>query len=45
MRGGELLLRTRGMIVSRSVGGKAPTRQLHRFPIAASGSGHAGKLN
>ena len=35
----SFLLRTRGMIVSRSRYGKAPTRQLHSRPIAVSGSG------
>ena len=43
VRGGEPLLRTRGMIGSPSVYGKAPTRQLHSVPIAGSGSGHTGK--
>ena len=43
LRGGEPVLRTRGMIVSRSVYGKAPTVQLHCNPIAVSGNGHAGK--
>ena len=33
VRGGEPLLRTRGMIGSRSVCGKAPMRQLHSNPI------------
>ena len=42
-RGGEPLLRTRGMIGSRSVYGKAPMRQLHSEPIAVSGSGHTEK--
>ena len=44
MRGGELLLRTRGIILSRSAYGKAPTRQLHSTPIAVSGSGPTGNL-
>ena len=43
VRGGEPLLRAREMIGSRSVYGKAPMPQLHSNPIAASGSGHAGK--
>ena len=43
VRGGEPLLRTRGMIGSRSVCGKAPMRQLHGNPMAVSGSGHSGK--
>ena len=42
MRGGELLLRTKGMLVSRIVYGKIPTRQLHSTPIAVSGTGHTG---
>ena len=43
-RGGKPLLRTRGMIGSRSVYGKTPTRQLlHSSPMAVSGSGHIGK--
>ena len=32
------------MIASRNVYGKAPTRLLHRSPIAVSGSGHTGKI-
>ena len=43
VRGGEPLLRTRGMVGSRSVYGKAPMRQLHSNPIAVSGSVHSGK--
>ena len=39
---GELLLRSNGMLVSRVVHGKVPTRQLHSTPIAVSGSGHTG---
>ena len=42
VRGGERFLRTRGMIVSRSVYGKAPTRQLHSTLIALPGNGHTG---
>ena len=42
MRGGELLLGTRGVIVSRSVCGKPPTRQLHSTPVAVSGGGDPG---
>ena len=45
MRGGEPLLRTRGMIVSRSVYGKAPMRQLHSNPTAVSESGLDRKAN
>ena len=44
LRGGEPLLCTRRMVVSRSTYGRAPTRQLHSSPNnAASGSGHTGK--
>ena len=42
VRGREPLLRTRKMIVSRSVHGKAPKRQFHSAPIAVSGSGYTG---
>ena len=42
MQGRELLLRTMGIIVSRSGYGNAPTRQLHGTPIAVSGIGHTG---
>ena len=42
-RGREPSFRTRGMIGSRSVYGKAPMRQLHSEPIAVSGSGHTEK--
>ena len=34
---------TRGLIVSCSVHGKAPKRQVQSTPIAVSGSGHTGK--
>ena len=40
--GKEYILRTRGIIVSRSAHGKVPTRQLHNTPIAVSGSGYTG---
>ena len=40
VRGGEPLFRTRGMIGSRSVYGKALTRQLHSNPTPVSGTGH-----
>ena len=43
VRGGERLLRTRGMIGSRSAYGKAPMRQLRSNLIAVGGSGHTGK--
>ena len=42
-QGGEPLLRTRGMIGSSIVYGKAPMRQVHGNPIAVSGRGHTGK--
>ena len=43
VRGGEALLRTRGMIGSSSVYGKVPTRQLCSSLIAVSRSGHTEK--
>ena len=43
VRGGEPLLRTRGMIGSRSAYGKAPMKQLHGNPLAVSAFGHTGK--
>ena len=43
MRDREPLLRTRGMIESRSVYAMASMRQIHSNPIAVSGSGHTGK--
>ena len=42
VRRGEPLLRTYELNVSRSIHGKAPKGQLHRHPIAVSGSGHTG---
>ena len=39
--GGQPLLCTREMIVSRSVNGKAPKRRSHSIIIAVSGSGYA----
>ena len=39
----EPYLCTRGIIASRSIYDKAPTKELHRKPIAVSGIGHAGK--
>ena len=43
LRDREIFLRTRGMIVSRRVYGKAQTRQLDSTPVAVSGSGHTGR--
>ena len=43
VRGGEAILRRRGMIGSRSFCGKAPMRQFRGKPIAVSGSGYTGK--
>ena len=43
VRGGEPLLRTRGMVGLRNVYGEAPMRQLHSHPIAVSRSDRAGK--
>ena len=40
MRGGEPLLRTREMVESRSIYGKAPTSQIHRTLIAVRRSAH-----
>ena len=42
--GGELLLRTRGVIVSpnMSMVSKTAARQLHSAPVAVSESGHTG---
>ena len=37
------LLRTRGLVRSRSVHGMAPMRQLYSNPITVSGSGHTRK--
>ena len=42
VRGKEPLLRTRELIVSRSVQGKAPKRQLRSTPIAVSGNAYTG---
>ena len=44
VRGKEPLLRTRKLIVSRSVQGEAPETQLHSTPIAVSGSGYTGNV-
>ena len=44
MRGEKPLLRTRGMVASRSVYGEAPKRQLRGTPFAVSGSGHTGNF-
>ena len=44
MRGGGLVLRTKGIIVSHFTYGKASTRQLDGTLIALSGSGHTRNL-
>ena len=43
VRSGEPLHHVREMAVSRSIYGKAPTRQLHSTPTAVSGVDHTGK--